>query len=117
MSDVELDFVLTRSVTELSGRVVDKSGAGIGRTTVVVLADDPQRWGRATRFVRTTSSNPDGSFTIRGLPAATYVALAVNGFEPGDEQDPEILETFRTGGTRVALADGERKTVSLRVAD
>jgi hypothetical protein len=36
--------------------------------------------------------------------------------EPGEEEDPEQLEHWRANATRVNLADGEAKTVSLQLS-
>ena len=52
-------------------------------------------WGYRTRHIKTTRPNQDGTFLVSGLPPGDYFAVALEYLEPGDEQDPELLEKWR----------------------
>jgi hypothetical protein len=52
--------------------------------------------------------------TVATLPAGEYLAVALEYVEPGQETDPEFLERIADSATRVTLAEGEKKTVTLR---
>jgi hypothetical protein len=41
--------------------------------------------------------------------------VALDYVEPGDEQDPALLERLRDGATAVTLKDGEKKTLTLKL--
>jgi hypothetical protein len=57
-----------------------------------------------------------GRFTIRGLPPGRYAAIAVGYLQPGDEQDPDLLEAWRKDAMRFTLSEGETHEVDLRVS-
>ena len=63
-------------------------------------------------------ARPDqtGRFVIPGLPAASYLAVALEYLEPGQESDPEFLERLKGLGTSVRVGEGEKKTVTLKIS-
>jgi hypothetical protein len=83
----------------------------------VVFAEDASLWAFPTRFVRTARANEQGQFTIRGLPAAGYLAAAVSYIEDGESQDPEFLERLRESAARVTVREGETRTLALRLIE
>jgi hypothetical protein len=111
----DVEIVLTQNVNVVSGTVTNRSGGPVGAVTVIVFADDPQRWGPRSRYVGTGRSNTSGTFTIRGLPPGRYRAIAVDFLESGDERDPEILQTLRGKAAPLTLGDGETKTLDLKL--
>lgn len=112
-SDVEM--VLTDRATDLSGTVQDPRGKPSTDYIVVAFASDSSRWGYGTRFVRSVRPNQEGRFSLKGLPAGEYLAVALDYLEPGEEADPELLEAWRPSATRVTLEDGAQKTVMLTI--
>ena len=113
----ELTIVLTQRATEATGMVSDSRGAATSDWVVLWFADDRARWTPQTRFIRTTRPEPDGRYRIRGLPPATYLVIAVQYLEPGEELDPERLEQFRRDAIRVELRDAESRTLDLKLSD
>jgi hypothetical protein len=88
-SDVnDLDIELTRQVTTVSGNVSDDHGAVALDATVIVFADDPEKWAPRSRFIGSARPDQSGRFTIQGLPPGRYVAIAVGYLQPGDERTP-----------------------------
>jgi hypothetical protein len=109
-------IVLTDRVAEVNG------GATVGNQhakdfSVVVFAEDASLWAFPTRFVRTARANEQGQFTIRGLPAAGYLAAAMSYIEDGESQDPEFLERLRESAARVTVREGETRTLALRLIE
>lgn len=126
ITDVPLDFrngdvgaleiELTQRVTTVSGMVSDGRGSVSLDGTVIVFADDPEKWGRQTRFIESARPDQQGRFTIRGLPPGRYLAIAVDYLEPGEERDPELLESWRHAATSVTLSEGGTHSLDLQVS-
>jgi hypothetical protein len=110
-----VDIVLTQHVTELSGEVQDSRGHAVTDYVVVAFSSDNSKWGYQSRFVRAARPNQEGRFSIKGLPADDYVIVALDYLEPGEESDPEQLEKWKTIGTRITVADGNAKVLTLKL--
>jgi protocatechuate 3,4-dioxygenase beta subunit len=117
LKDVEI--VLTDRTTTVSGTV-----AGVRDTSAdadaIVFATNRQLWYGSSRFLAHTAVAPDGTFTLRGLPAGDYYVVAVDrvpGIESDDEwQDPAVLDVLARQATRVTLGDGESRSLTLRLS-
>jgi hypothetical protein len=81
----------------------------------VIFSRDRQRWESPSRSVRTARSDQEGRFQIRGLPSGEYFACAIDIIEPGQESDPEFLDRIQTLAARFSLAEGESKTLNLKL--
>ena len=116
-TDVEgLEIELTQLLTTVTGRVSDDRGGVSLDATVIVFADDPEKWGTHSRFIESARPDQQGRFTIRSLPPGRYVAIAVGYLEPGEERDPDVLERWRQRGTLFTLSDGETHEADLRLS-
>jgi hypothetical protein len=111
-----LEIELTERVSTVSGGVSDDRGDVARDATVVVFADDAEKWGRHSRFIMSARPDQHGRFTIKGLPPGRYVAIAVGYLEPGEEQDPDLLKAWRQRGTPFTLSEGETHTVDLKLS-
>jgi hypothetical protein len=110
-----LDVVLTSQKIQLSGVVSNDRGATVTDATVIAFADDPEKWGPQTRFVESSRLDQNGRFKIESLPAGTYIVVATDDTEPGEERDPEVLAQLRSKGSRITLRDGETRTIDVKV--
>jgi len=110
-----LEVVLTSQKIELSGVVTNDRGATITDATVVAFADDPEKWGPETRFIESARLDQNGRFRIQSLPAGTYIVVATDDMEPGEERDPGVLEQLRSKGSRITLRDGDTRTIDVKV--
>jgi hypothetical protein len=66
----------------------------------------------------TTTTGADGTFTIAGMPAGSYYAVAVSRLPAdGDDawQDPEYLRALIPRAVSVTLRDGRQTAVDLRL--
>ena len=106
-------IVLTDRVTDVGGAVT--SGNAPARdATVVMFSDDPQKWTYPSRYVRTTTVEPDGRFRVRGLPPdERYLAVAVDYIEENEAQDADFLSGLRNRATAVTLREGQATNVRL----
>jgi hypothetical protein len=69
-----------------------------------------------TRFVKIGRPDQEGLFKIRELPPCSYNLIAVEYLGEGEWQDPQLLGRLRAGATRVTLAEGEKKSVTLKLS-
>jgi hypothetical protein len=114
------DIVITREGTEMSGTVTTSKGAPVADCVVVALAEDREKWFVPSgRFFRVTRGGADGRFDLKRLPPGDYrvVALPVDRFDGEAVGDPRELERLHGIGTPVTLADREKKTLTLRLAE
>lgn len=112
----DVEVVLTRTQTHVSGSVTDDRGQPVSDYSVVLFADDPTYW-EAPFSRRIGLARPDqsGRWSVDGLPPGRYVAAAVEAIEEGEERNPALLERLRTIGTPFTLGEGGRHTMQLTV--
>jgi hypothetical protein len=110
-----LEVVLTDRVTELSGVVTDARGRAVANTPVLVFAGDRERWGPASRFVATTRSGRDGTFSVRRLPPGGYFVAPIDRMLDGEWQDPNLLALLVPSAATVSLAENQRVSVTTRL--
>jgi hypothetical protein len=68
-------------------------------------------------FIRQTRSLQNGRFEVGSLPPGDYVAVAIERVPPLLFGDPEpTLRHLQPIATRLKVADGERKTISIRAS-
>jgi hypothetical protein len=66
--------------------------------------------------VRTARPDRTGRFLISGLPAGSYLAVALEFIEPGEKSNPEFLERLKGVATSVRLSDAEKKSMTLKLS-
>jgi len=115
IEDVEL--VLTRKVTELSGFVTDDRNQPVTDAQVVVFPADQERWTFGSRYVRPARPDTNGKYTMRLTPHDGYRAVVVRGLEDGQFSDPEFLTRALEHATAFDLGEGETKTLNLRLVE
>lgn len=117
VTDIDgLEIELTHRLTTVSGRVSNHDGSVALDATVIAFAEDPQKWGPHSRFIQSARPDQQGRFTMRGLPPGAYRAIAVGYLEPGEEQDPDVLEAWRQIGTGFMLSEGETHALDLKLS-
>jgi len=110
-----IEVEMTNHLSDFSGVVTDTHGAAVKDYSLVVFAQDRERWTPNSRFMRTGRPDQDGRFKVTGLPAGAYYAIALDYIEPGDATDPEVLDRIKEKATTFSLTDGETKTLDLKV--
>jgi hypothetical protein len=112
-----IEILVTDKLTEVSGTIREAGGRVVTDASVVLLADDPAKWTVEGRFVAVVRPDQTGRFVHRGLPAARYIAIALDYLEPGEETNPETLRHLRSAGASFTLADRESKTLDLTLTN
>jgi len=110
-------ITVTNRPARISGSVVDDRGKPATGCPVVIFPDDAALLPPAsTRYLRAPRTGDDGRFKVENLPASTYLVVALESLEPGDENDPDLLEQLRPIATRVTLGWGDAKDLPLKLA-
>jgi hypothetical protein len=109
-------ITLTDKSSELSGTVMQPSGAPATEYTVVIAPADRRYWTPGSRRIQFTRPSTTGRYVIRDLPAGSYLLAAVTDLEPGTQYDPEFLKALAGAAVPVTIADGGRHTQDIRVA-
>jgi hypothetical protein len=113
VSDLEID--LTDKVSVVTGAVTDARGAAVKDYSVVVFPRDRDMRTTLNRYFRLSRPDQAGQFKITSLPAGEYLAIALDGVDPADARDPDVLETLRSRASSFSLAEGETKTLDLKL--
>jgi protocatechuate 3,4-dioxygenase beta subunit len=111
----DIDVELTNRVTDLSGLVTNGRGAAVKDYSVVVFAQDRDKWTANSRWMRTGRPDQDGRFKITGLPPGEYHIVAIDYVDPNEWTEPDYLERIRSKATSVTIGEGETKSVDLKI--
>jgi len=111
----DLEVALTNRVSDLSGLVTNTRGEIVKDYTVMVFAQDRERWSTNTRYRGGGRPDQDGRYKVRALPAGDYYAIALDYLDPAEAGDPELLERLMMKSTPFTLGDGETKSLDLKV--
>ena len=107
-------ITLTNRITEINGMVAARQQSSNGYN-VVIFAEDPAKWTFPSRYLRSTRSDAQGTFKIRGLPPERYLAVAVDYVEDGEPNDPEFLDRMKMSATPFTLREGGTQTIELKL--
>jgi len=111
------EIVLTTRTQTVSGAVTNGKGELVKEYTVVVFADDQQKWsGADNRWVQSGRADQQGRFKINDLPSGSYYAIAVEYVPQGEWRDPAWLERASKTATRFTIDDGMTKALDLKLA-
>ncbi len=83
--------------------------------SVIVFAQDRDKWSPPTRYSSVGRPDQDGRFKIRTLPPGDYFAIAVDAYNSEDFGDPDFFDRLKDRATRFSLTDGETKILDLRL--
>ena len=109
-----IDIVVTNRVTTVGGQLRDDKGAPLADGTIIVFANESEKYAEDSRSVRSARPDQQGRWQIKGLPAGQYLAVAVDYVEEGQWNDPEYLESLRRYGQKLALGEGGSQAISLK---
>ncbi len=110
-----VQVVLTSRSTAISGTVTDSKGDPASDYAVVVFAEDSAKWGFMSRYISMARPDQQGAFQVKQLPPAQYLVVAVPYLEDGEQTNPETLERLRPLATGLDLAEGDQKTLALKL--
>jgi hypothetical protein len=109
-----IEVTLTSKISTITGSATD-AGKAVTDYTVVVFSENAEKWKYPSRFIGMSRSTPQGSFTILGLPADRYLAVALKAVPANQWQNPEFLAKMRAVATPFTLSDAENLTLTLKL--
>lgn len=109
------EVVLTNRVTAVTGTVTDDQQRPVKDYAVGIFSDDPAHWGISPGRMTIVRSDDDGRYSVRGLMPGRYLAVAMPELDRDEFGDTEYLERLRPLATPITLAEGEAKTLDLRL--
>ena len=124
ISDVEIDIppdgVVSNLVIEFTGNLNELSGAVAASEPAadawaVIFSQDPRKWVPPSRFVVSARIDAGNHFRTR-LMAGDYYVIVVDDVETGEWTDPEYLARVRERATPFSIADGEKKSLELKLS-
>jgi hypothetical protein len=110
-----LVVTLTDRVTQLTGMVRSPGGQPASDYVLLVFPEDQALWGAQSRHVAVARPNQNGTFSIKGLPPARYLAIVLPSLENGTQQDAALLSQLRSRAQNVTLADGQTLNLNLEM--
>ena len=112
-----LDWTITFTdkPTGVGGVLQDRAGRAATDYFILVFSTDRRYWTPGSRRIRMMRPATDGAFSAKGLPAGDYFLAALTDLEPGEWNDPTLLERIAGSAIKVTLRDGEMTTQDLRI--
>lgn len=107
-----LEIVLGQNPGQLDGTVL---GADLKPVSGVQAVLVPNRLQDRLDLYKTAVTNPDGRFTMQGLPPGDYKVLAWEDIEPFAYFDPEVLMHYDALGKAVHIQEGSSQTAEVRI--
>ena len=111
----DIEVLLTNRYSEVAGRITESRGAVAGDASVVIFPADPDKWTPLTSRIASARPDQQGRFSVKGLQAGRYLAIALDYLEEGEEHDPDLLKEWARVATTFTLGDGESRTIDLEV--
>ncbi len=127
VSETAFDF--TRDIPDLVLTFTDRwsgmggtvQGTGAAGAMVLAFTTNPQLWentGSNPRRLKSTRANAKGELGLSSVPPGDYYVIAVPEEQaPPDWRDPKTLEALARLATQVSIAEGEHKTLDLRIKE
>ncbi len=112
----DLRVTITDAASDVSGVVQNARNLPVANVGVMVFSRAPLFWLRTNRRMRITYTDRDGRFSVAGLPAGEYLAVAAESIDERDLGRREVLQALQpyAVGFRLA-ADDARASVTLHV--
>ncbi|HKT81792.1 MAG TPA: carboxypeptidase-like regulatory domain-containing protein [Vicinamibacterales bacterium] len=110
-----IEVELTRRLTQVNGTVRGARNEPVDDYTVVVFSRDPREWTGDSRSFAIARPDQAGSFTVTGLKPGEYFAAALSYLNPGEAQDPALLNRLQRDASSFVLADAANQTLTVRL--
>ncbi len=113
--DVEgVEITFTDRAASIAGTVMDGVRPAADYA-VVIFAADRLKWQYPTRFVMVGRPNQQGGFRVTGVPAGSYLAVALPQVDNTGWQDPQFLETLVSVATPFNVENGQSRALALKL--
>ena len=113
--DGHLQIVVSTRSGVVEGGVTVAADEQPTDATIYVFPEDRTGWRRASPRVHVVDVPAGGRFTLRGLAAGRYRAVAIvrDGFQPPPGAGEEFFEVLNEAATGFVIGDDEKRTVDL----
>jgi hypothetical protein len=114
----DVSILLTDDAPEIAGTARDAGSSPVAACTVIAFSTDKRFWFPQSRRIVVRQCGGDGLFVFglaAGLPPGEYYVAALPDLGPGEQFDSVLLSELAKTAERVKLADGDSKTVDVRV--
>jgi hypothetical protein len=113
----DLRITITDASSEVSGVVQDARNLPVANAAVIVYSRVPLFWLRTSRRMRVIHTDREGKFSVPGLPAGEYLAVASSTIDGADLARRERLDELQAYAVPFRLeTDDGRAAVTLHVA-
>jgi Carboxypeptidase regulatory-like domain len=112
MAEIPLEVVVNVAVGTLDVAVVDANQRPVSGTTVALVPELPRR-NESSRY-RSLTTDVNGRIHVEDVIPGDY-RLFVEDVDPAAWQDPDVLRRYEARGTRVTVAEGTPRSVTVRV--
>jgi hypothetical protein len=112
VSNLVIEF--TSKLNELEGTIIEAAD-GATDAWAVIFSQDARKLVPPSRFVVAARPDRENHFRMR-LMAGDYFAIVVDDVEPNEWTDPDYLARVRERATPFSIADGEKKTIELKLS-
>jgi len=109
--DKVLEIVLAKNAGSLDGRVEDERKQPVGGIFVTLIPNITTARLYRTDMYKTTSTDSEGHFAVKGLPPGDYKIFALEGFEKDAWLDPDFFKPFEDRGTSIKIGEGKVSTL------
>jgi protocatechuate 3,4-dioxygenase beta subunit len=107
-----LTLVLNPNSGQMEGSVTNaKDEPAVGVKVTLVPGGSPRS---PTRY-KTTDTDQNGHFVIKGLAPGEYKIYAWEDLEQGAEQDPDFMKPHESDGEKVSIKERAHETVQLKL--
>ena len=109
----EMTVTINPNGGQIDGTVQNDKGDPAGSAMVTVIPDEEHRslgW-----LYRTSNTDQNGHFTIKGLRPGKYTVYAWEDIEQGAYQDPDFVKPHESSGEKVEISEGGHSAIQLKV--
>lgn len=112
-SDISLDVAVSPKGASIGGKVLDGDGKPIPNVSVLTVPGSG-KLGRPDAY-QTARTDANGGFSLRGMNPGDFSVIGLADFQ-GDAHSPEFYQKYAGQGTSVTLEEGDKKTITLKLA-
>jgi len=105
--DKVLAIVLAKNAGSLAGRVEDERKQPASGVFVTLTSNNRGARLYRTDMYRTTSTDAEGKFEVKGLPPGEYKVFALEGFEKDSWLDPDFFKPYEDRGLAIMVGEGK----------